>query len=160
MLISVSCIAWGAVKSMECSKRINSLEAAREMLMTLTQRLSFTLASTKQLLHELAVCGRFKKCKYLYSVLELCENTDLENAWKTAVKQSEQAFEEADIELLCTVGSILGKSDLQTQQGQLEMLMQQIDGAVKSAKEQREQKQKLYLTLGTLGGIMAAIILI
>ncbi len=140
--------------------RIYSLEEARTILLTLKQRLAFTLATPKELLSEVADSGRFKDCVFINAASSLCDETDFETGWSRAVNQSEQAFEPEDIELICQFGSIIGKSDLETQQRQLEMLLQQLDEQIKGAKLKSEDKKRLYISLGTLGGLMAAVILI
>ena len=127
---------------------------------TLNQRLSFTLAEPKQLLKELCESLAFKNCEYLHLALEECNNTGFDTAWSNAIYCCNDAFEKEDLSILRSLSDIIGKSDLLTQQCQMEQLIIQIDNQIAEARRQCEQKQQIYISVGTLAGFMMSVLLI
>lgn len=158
--IILSCVGIGTAKAMQCSERVHLLKQAKILLITFKQRLTFTLAEPEMLLKELCNDAKFKNCVYLHQANSNCSECGFEAAWKMALEQTEQAFKKEDKELLMQAGMIIGKSDLATQQQLLEQLLQQIDSTINDAKKQNEEKQKMYVSLGTLAGLMLTVIFI
>ncbi len=88
----------------------------------------------------------------------LAEGQPVSSAWQIGIQQ-ENLLTEPLKQLLLPLGDELGTSDLE---GQLETLEQYRRHAASLADELRQKsapKQRLYLTMGALGGIMAAILL-
>ena len=150
----------GIAKAQKCRIRISELEDARAILGTLKQRLAFTLATPKELLQEIYANKRFNRCRYIAKAVSCFDELGFEKAWINALNKSEQAFEKEDISVLRQLSSILGRSDLMTQQQQMEQLLQQLDKNIENARKQSEEKQRMYISLGTLSGFIAAVILI
>lgn len=148
------------MKANSCNTRLSSLEQAKSVLITLKQRMSFTLATPKELLEELCNNTRFNDCRYLHIAESLYDKYGFEEAWKKALFESEQAFQREDIQLINQLGSILGRCDLSTQQQQMEQILQQLDEIIKRAEKQNDDKRRMYLSLGTLAGFMSAVLLI
>ena len=159
-LIMTSCIGTGITKAAACRLRISALEDTKALFVTLKQRLSFTLAPPKELFEEIFNSKRFIHCRYLTDVLSDIDKLGFDEAWNKALNRNEQAFNQEDIFLLNQLTSIIGKSDLMTQQQQMEQLLQQLDWHIANARNRSEDKQRMYISLGTLGGFTAAIILI
>lgn len=79
-----------------------------------------------------------------------------ERLWKEALKES--SFTEGARQALESLGSSLGKSDLQGQLKSLELCREQIKHILKETQETLQQKSKLYPSLGVLGGAMLVIL--
>lgn len=148
------------MKALRCRERLSSLEEARAMLLALKNRLEFTLATPAELLEELKTDERFKNCRYLHQASELTYRLGFEAGWSMALEQSGGELECGDIRLLSEIGSVLGKSDLETQRRQLELILERLSDLVTAAREQSPQKQKLYYSLGSLSGLAAAVMLL
>lgn len=144
---------------MLCHKRLSSLETVKTAVITLKHRLCFTLGSPIELLNELKADERFKSCDYILNSANECEQRGFETAWKTAVLQSELPFEENDRAILLQVGSILGKSDLETQLNQFDLLLEQLSAEIAEYRGEMDKKQRLYSSLGILLGVGAAVML-
>ena len=148
------------MKARACSVRISALEEIKLLLLTLKQRLTFTLASPKELLVELGNSSRFCRCRCLRQTIGDFDELGFDEAWRKALTGSEQALNKDDIALLMQFTSVIGKSDLTTQQQQLDELLHQLDLHIEAVQSQNADKQRMYISLGTLGGFIAAVILI
>ncbi len=82
-------------------------------------------------------------------------------AWKSAVLEdaAREGFSKKDVSLLLNFGAGFGTSDTQGQLSHFSLYSELAAQALKSAKEERDRKSKLYRMLGVSGGVAAAILL-
>ena len=86
----------------------------------------------------------------------------LSEIWTDAV---EKHFRDLDLtfedeRILIDFGLTLGKTDIEGQLRNIEVTIEKLKGQLIYAKESRDKYGKLYKTMGTLGGVALAIILI
>ena len=112
-------------------------------------------------LREWLACSaaRYPELAFVPQTVSLLQTADLETAFKHAV-QAMKDFGRAETEILCALGTHLGKSDTSTQ-------LQCVRETISALEERREavtlavqKADKLYLTLGTSGGLALALLLI
>ena len=77
-------------------------------------------------------------------------------AWKNALEESKTNLKEEDIKVLKNLSKLLGKTDIDGQLSEIELIEEQIT----NAEEEQKKNEKLYKSLGILAGIAIAIILI
>lgn len=98
-------------------------------------------------------------CDYLTRTAENTLHADFSSAWTQAVNSSSEPFDAPERRLLSSVGDILGTSDLDTQLGQLGLLIEQLDAILSEARVSCEKNRRLSATLGALLGLSLAVIL-
>ena len=70
------------------------------------------------------------------------------------------SFAKEDAPLLELLGESLGHLDLTMQMDQLELVLLQTDENFRQAREQKEQKEKLYQTMGVTVGMLLVLLII
>lgn len=89
------------------------------------------------------------------------QNQNLENAWSEAI--SEEYFSlnltSEDIELVKSLGNVLGKTDIDGQMSEIEQFKILLENQIKNAEEEKNKNSKMYKSLGTIIGLAIVIIL-
>lgn len=98
-------------------------------------------------------------CDYLDGMTGYVAPTDFPSEWARAVEDSNEPLDVPERRLLASVGDILGASDLDTQLGQLGLLIEQLDAILSEARVSCEKNRRLSATLGALLGLSLAVIL-
>ncbi len=82
-------------------------------------------------------------------------------AWESSVREEAAAegFSKSDLELLNGFGAGFGSSDTEGQLAHFSLYAGLTAEALEKAKEDQSRKSKLYLMLGSFGGIVAALLL-
>jgi len=80
-----------------------------------------------------------------------------ETLWKQALEGSRLPSQAREI--LCNMGSELGRTDIQGQLAVLTLCRTQMQNALENCRTSCEQKGKLYQALGWLGGAAVAVLL-
>jgi len=83
-------------------------------------------------------------------------------AWEMAVRENigKTALNAEDMDVLLAFGKMLGNSDLEGQLKNTGFLLQQLGLQEKKAEEKKKKNERLYRTLGLLGGIATVVVLI
>lgn len=144
---------------MGCRRRVAELERAHALILSLTQRLAYTMAPPVQLMKELLEDTDFHGCDYLSGALDgLTRGETLASAWTDALQSSALCLMPQDKLLLKQAGGILGASDLETQQQRLALLTRQLEARIQKARERSPTDAKLAATLGSLLGLALAVL--
>lgn len=98
-------------------------------------------------------------CDYLTAAVNAPDPSDFSAVWTKAVETSTEPLDLSERRLLASVGDILGTSDLDTQLGQLNLLIEQLDSILDTARISCEKNRRLSTTLGCLLGLSLAVIL-
>lgn len=100
------------------------------------------------------------------SFLELCAEKSLsgngwQEAWESAVleKAKDEGFSKSDLDLLRGFGAGFGTSDTEGQLAHFSLYAGLAEEALEGAKQDRNRKSRLYLMLGSFGGILTALLL-
>ena len=82
-------------------------------------------------------------------------------AWESSVREEAQSegFSKSDLELLRGFGAGFGASDTEGQLAHFGLYAGLVAEALENAKQDRSRKSRLYLMLGSFGGIVAALLL-
>ena len=80
-------------------------------------------------------------------------------AWNKAIDETNTDLLEEDKTILKGLGRLIGKTDIQGQISELELLKEFIKKQANEAKREREKNEKMYKTLGGIIGIAIVIII-
>jgi len=81
-------------------------------------------------------------------------------AWKNSVKTVNNNLKKEDIEIIASLGNLLGKTDSEGQVNQIEEIKELLNIQIEKANLDKEKSEKLYKTLGLTIGLAIVIILI
>lgn len=164
ILIIFSGAGIGFERSRELRERIRILEKLAQMLLLLKGEIRCTGASLEDAFLDTAqkMSGEYKAC-LLDIGKRLHERPGIpfgeifsECTWK---KIPLQKLDREERVVFLSLGEKLGYLDRQMQVAQLTLLEEELDRKIQILKEELPGKQKLYRSMGILGGIFLAILL-
>lgn len=82
------------------------------------------------------------------------------DAWEASLEEVEHNFNKEDVTVLKNLSKMLGQTDLEGQLSEIEIVNQFLSSQLENAGEERRKNEKMYRTLGIVGGLTIAIILI
>ena len=90
------------------------------------------------------------------------ENHTAKESWEMALEteKSKTNFSAEDINILKTLGEMLGETDLEGQVSQIELTQNLLESQIKEAQEEKLKNSKVCKTLGITVGLAIGIILI
>lgn len=124
--------------------------------------LRYQKQSTRELLETAANSKEIRHLYFLNPCLqELRQGERFANAWETGLIQAQKQMDwnEEDVRIARMVGQILGASDTETQNQELDLVMELSRRQLEQAKSEEAQLGKMYRTLGVLSGIGIAVFL-
>ena len=147
----------GVMESRKLSARVESLESFLRFLSAAKTEVRYSAVPVTQVIERHKTGLRF-----LHDCVERCSQGENFNAaWKDAVSGSAKydGFGLHDMELLLSFGEGFGASDTDGQMSHLELYSGLFGTNLKSARDDRNRKSKLYLMLGIFAGLSTALLL-
>lgn len=163
LLIAGMGCAIGIAISKRFQQRIKQLLLCQSLLQQINAHLEYQKTPTRQLLQQLAESEQFHSLVFLkrcHEQLKLGESFSI--AWTASLEQSknELALKSADYEILEEISDVLGAYDAKVQTQAITLLSVRLKTQIEEAEEKYKTDGKLARTLGILGGIAAAILLL
>lgn len=81
-------------------------------------------------------------------------------AWKEGIRCASTNMNREDLDVLESFEKMLGKTNIEGQLSEIELLERFIDEQIVNAEDEQKDRAKLYKSLGVIAGIGAVIILI
>ena len=81
-------------------------------------------------------------------------------AWEKSVELNGSSLKKDDIDCLKTLGKLLGKTDVDGQVNQIELVCTFLENQINEADEEKHKNEKMYQKLGVIVGLMLIIVLI
>lgn len=153
----------GITASKNLSQRVTELRLILILIDKINTSLLYKQTYTKDLIDELSENEQFGKLYFLENCKNsLQENADISIAWKESLKLASNCLhlEKEDMNLLKSIGNIIGAYDAKSQVDELNLVSDFIRKNLESATNKYQTQGKLYRTLGILSGIATAIVLI
>lgn len=131
-----------------------------QMLEELSVQIRFRAATVYELLDYLS--ESVGELEFLcFARAELAAGESFYCAWEKGLSLWQNtALHDEDRALLLSIGAKLGDSDVEGQLSTIELHKQHLSALLLIATEQRQKKGKLYRSMGVLGGVFIAIMLI
>ncbi len=163
VLLIVSCGLLGLYKSLEFSERVNSLTNLKWCFLMIRGDIRYQSAPLPETFYRLS-----KKMEKRYGtifctlseILRKKQGESFQTIWNEVWEQQEKQLflQKEDIEVLKSFGESFGYLDREMQMNTLEYLLLQLEEQIKDAQIKKKEGQKLYQTLGVMGGFFLAII--
>lgn len=160
VLLFCSSTTIGLLIASKYNNRVKQLKEIKKGLNILETKIKFTAEPLPEVFHEL---GQSME-GIVGAIFQMASNKmNIQNAtqsWEEALQENKTSLLKEDIDLLKGMGKLLGKTDLEGQISEIELTKTFLDTQIKRAEKECEKNEKLYKTLGLVGGTALVIILI
>lgn len=160
--ILVGSTSIGFLLSRRYSDRMKELNDISSLINILKNKIKFTHKPLGEILEEISTIKKDTKILEIFSKTgEKLEDRKIEEAWNEAI--SEEKFylnlKNEDIELMRTLGNVLGKTDIEGQMSEINQFDNLLKIQIKNAENEKNKNSKMYKSLGTIIGLAIVIIL-
>lgn len=162
LLVLTGSTSIGFLLSKKYSDRLIELNNIGNLINILQNKIKFTHKPLREVLEETASIKENTRISEIFlKTGQKLKNQRIEEAWNESI--SEQRFflnlESEDINLLKTLGNVLGKTDVEGQMSEINQFNTLLKVQIKNAEEERNKNAKMYKSLGTIIGLAIVIIL-
>ena len=164
LIVILSCTFLGFVLSADCRKRPQQLRDLQSMLQMFENQISYLSDVITEAFIRIGKVCRSETGIFFTSTVEILNesrNRSACQAWEQAVRQNikKTALNKEDEEILLTFGKMLGCTDLEGQIKNIRLALDQLKHQEVKAEVSRSRNEKMYRSLGVLGGIAVVIVL-
>lgn len=159
---AAGCGAWFANRYRQ---RIAQLEQLKQMIVFLKGQILYANAPLSEALEAVGkrmegVLGRL--FLEVAGRIEQRPGEPFRTIWKESLSclEGNCALTKSDRQTLETLGEHLGFLDRESQERTLLLYLEQVDDQLKALKEHRQERCRLYTSLGIMGGLFLAVILV
>jgi len=161
ILIFSTCTYIGIIKSSKYSKRVDELKTFKDALNMFKMKIKFTYEPVPEIFKEIG--SNFKNNVgqvFINSNTYMTEIT-ANQAWeKSILETSLLNINDDDKNILVKLGKLLGKTDIEGQISEIELVSSFLDTQIEYAEVDKNKNEKLNKTLGMIVGLTIVILLI
>ena len=143
--------------------RLNELNDLYVLVNILQNKIKFTQVPLKEVFEQIGNISVKTDVKNIFlECSSMLKNFNLENSWKESIEKESKFLnlKKEDVETISTLGSILGKSDIDGQMSEINEFKERLSIQIKQAEEEKRKNSKMFKSLGTIAGLVIVIILI
>lgn len=152
----------GILISKKYSTRVRILKDLKEALNIFEVKINFSVETIPEIFNEIA--NKFNNAvgKIFAGAVEniTAQNMSAGAAWENSVDVNSDCLKKDDIDSIKTLGKLLGKTDLEGQISQIELVTTYIERQLNDATEEKNKNEKMYQKLGAIVGLVIVIVLI
>lgn len=154
----------GAYYTQQLKKRLDTLYEIKKMILMLKSEIAFSHAPLAEAFERIGNKSNSAAGKFFSEIaVKLSEQPGepFYEIWKRHIKEThwDSCFLEKDKQELTMFGEHLGYLDLQMQERTISLYLEQLDLTINYLREHQEEKSRLYLSMGVMGGLFLAIII-
>lgn len=157
----ISCYIIGLLISKKYTNRVEQLKDFKNALNIFKTKIRFTYEPIPDIFNQISgslnnnVGNIFKKAS------ENMKYKTAEHAWIKAIESQEVlSLTKEDAGILKTLGKLLGKTDIEGQTNEIELVESFLDTQIEKSEKERINNEKLYKTLGVVCGLVLVIVLV
>lgn len=150
----------GNIISKRYVDREKELIEMKKALAVFKTKIKFTYEPLYDIFYDISVKATGNISVFFENVCLKIKNESAEKAWSEALNITTTEMTKDDIDVLQGLGKLLGKTDLEGQIREIELVDTFLDTQIKQAREEKEKNEKLYRTLGITIGLTLVIILV
>lgn len=152
----------GNLYSKKYVNRVTELEQIKNMLNVFKAKIKFTGLTIQEIFEQLYEDNKNSVGEIFKLANEYMQDNSAKEAWGKALDESKSTndLNEEDINVLKSLGKMLGNTDIEGQVSQIELTENLLNDKILEAQESKRKNTKLYKTLGVAAGLAIAIILI
>ena len=131
------------------------------MISEITGRLEYIRPSVHSLICSLANERRFENLGFLRQAADRMQaGIPFPESWRDSLAESKAILGREETAILTSLGDVLGRSNLESQLSALKLAGIQLEQRMSVQRERVNTHSGLYRSMGVLGGVAAAIMLI
>ena len=151
----------GVLISKKYSNRVKTLKDLREALSIFEIKVKFSFETIPEIFDEISKKTR-GAVRMIFS--DTIKNVEINNmlvdeAWECSVEKNGGDLKIEDIDCIKSLGKLLGKTDVDGQINQINLVSVFIDKQIEEATEEKNKNQKMYQKLGAIVGLIIVIVL-
>ena len=153
----------GMIISKKYRNRVDELKKIKEACNILESKIKFTYKPLGDIFEEIADIFKDTNISNIFRNISInMKEKDFRLAWNETIENSRKLLnlKKEDINILKSLGNMLGKTDVQGQLNEISLNMNFLDTQIRLAEEEQHKNEKMYKTLGTIVGLAIIIILI
>lgn len=154
----------GVLKSNSYKQRSKELRTLQVLIQNLETEIVYSYTPLAEAFHSIADAEKGPIASIFYDtavILERREGISFKQAWNKALSKNipKTCLNKDDEEILLTLGSGLGLSDDVNQKKHINLILEKLRIEEIKAEEERKKNEKLYQSLGFIGGATLVILL-
>ena len=164
LLLAVFCTSTiiGILISKKYSNRVLILKDFKNALNMFEVKINFSCETIPEIFMEIS-----QKMNGVVSRIfsDAVNNMNLKNmmageAWERAVEGNGEFLKKDDINCIKTLGKLLGKTDIDGQISQIQLVSSFVEKQINEASEEKSKNEKMYQKLGVIVGLVIIIVLL
>lgn len=165
LIVILSSTFLGYALANECKNRPLQLRELQGLLQMFENQISYLSDVIAEAFERISRIGGSDVCIFFSRTVELLKEDKTLNAsqaWEKAVNDNirKTSLNQEDKDILLAFGKILGSSELEGQIKNIRLTMTQLKLQEEKAEASRVKNEKMYKSLGILGGIAVVIVLL
>lgn len=160
LFIFASAVLIGLAFANTYKQRTDDLKSMRNILNIFETKIKYTYEPLPQIFEDISkdYTGSISNI-FKISISKMNELSAGE-AWEYALDNSTTSMNKEDINVLKNLGKLLGKTNIDGQLSEIELIKEFIDVQINKAEEEQRKNEKMYKNLGVIIGLALVIILI
>lgn len=150
----------GFLLSKKYSSRVRDLKEMKNALNIFKTKIRYTAEPLPDIFEEICIQSAHSIGSVFSNAKEYMKEFSAGFAWDKAIEESNHNFKKEDKEVLKGLGKLLGKTDVEGQVNEIEIVDQFLDLQIEKAEKEQLKNEKMYKTLGFVAGLGIVIILI
>ena len=158
--ILISCVCIGNSISKRFISRVNDLIDMKKALNILETKIKFTYEPLPQVFLYISKNVNDSISQIFKNSAKKMEKESAGSAWKDALEKDKTNLKQEDLEILKSLGNLLGKTDIDGQVSEIELVNRMLDVQINKAEEDKTKYVKMYRSLGIYIGLAIIVVLI
>ncbi len=150
----------GIIFSKKYYFRLNELKQIKTILNILENKIKFTYEPIPEIFLQISEKFNGNIKEIIKKTIENINKTDIGNSWEKSIDTVNSNLLKEDREIIKGLGKLLGKTDVEGQISQFNLINEFLNTQINKAEKNREKGERLYKKLGFIFGIVIVIILI
>ena len=155
------CMLVGRLISKKYRNRVEELKQMQNALNMVKTKMRFTYEPLPDIFEEVQEkVTNFNIASIFQKAGSNMKEKTAGQAWRETLEEQETNFTKEDHEIIKNFSRLLGKTDLEGQLSEIELVVELLEVQRRKAEESRNKNEKMYQTLGMVAGLAIVIILI
>ncbi len=159
-LVFMSCLYIGILISKKYTNRVSELKNMKNALSMFETKIKFTYEPIPKIFEEIAKQIDGNVGKIFDNSYKMMNEKSAGIAWVDSIDEVESSMNKEDKEILKNLGKLLGKTDIEGQISEIELVDNFLNKQIELAEGEKLKNGKMYKTLGGVIGLALVIILI
>lgn len=150
----------GIMLSQKYVKRVDELKAFKSALVMLKTKIRYTYAPICEIFTDISKSLKGNVSNLFENACIQIEEKGATDGFCVALEMTNLNVTKEDRQVMETLSKLLGKTDVEGQINEIELVQSFLETQIEKAEVQREKNAKLYKTLGVICGVGIVIILL